>query len=441
MSDTCPPDRPKVMDFTTAFGDEKKEIFPQGGDPGMLAALCLSGGGIRSASFALGVLQGLAAMGLLRKFHYLSTVSGGGYIGSWLSNLIRLHRGNVAAVERVLLEIPEPHAIGNLREFSQFLTPRAGLASADTWAAVVMVVRNIFLNWFIFAPLLLLIALGVLGYGTLVAMAMPAATLPVLAVAALLLLVSATGTCLNLPSHRGAGVTGPDAGRIGRRLVAPTLGWAALVPIALVPGAGNPDLLVRMAEQVFFFALTGSAFALPLAWAIGIARPAGTSRFHDLLLWLTVSLLAATLAATGVLLSGFANGALETIVLAVLGPLWLTLCTMIHASLFVALRRTGRSDLDADREWLARLSAVKLLPTLYWAGLSGAVIALPRAVFVDAGGIGAAITAVTAALSTPTAVLGGKSAASTLSTLGGSGDGKAMPLNRDIAIAEMIHRL
>ena len=41
------------------------------------AALCLSGGGIRSATFGLGVIQGLARYGLLDKFHYLSTVSGG----------------------------------------------------------------------------------------------------------------------------------------------------------------------------------------------------------------------------------------------------------------------------------------------------------------------------------------------------------------------------
>ena len=40
------------------------------------AALCLSGGGIRSALFALGVLQALARHGLLKQFHYLSTVSG-----------------------------------------------------------------------------------------------------------------------------------------------------------------------------------------------------------------------------------------------------------------------------------------------------------------------------------------------------------------------------
>jgi hypothetical protein len=49
------------------------------------SALCLSGGGIRSACFALGVMQALARHQLLFSFDYLSTVSGGGYIGSWLS--------------------------------------------------------------------------------------------------------------------------------------------------------------------------------------------------------------------------------------------------------------------------------------------------------------------------------------------------------------------
>src|SRR6185312_7369537 len=48
-------------------------------------ALCLSGGGFRSATFALGVMQGLARFGLLNRFHYLSSVSGGGYIAGWLT--------------------------------------------------------------------------------------------------------------------------------------------------------------------------------------------------------------------------------------------------------------------------------------------------------------------------------------------------------------------
>jgi hypothetical protein len=47
--------------------------------------LALSGGGIRSASFCLGVLQALVAGGILPKIDYLSTVSGGGYIGASLT--------------------------------------------------------------------------------------------------------------------------------------------------------------------------------------------------------------------------------------------------------------------------------------------------------------------------------------------------------------------
>ena len=49
-----------------------------------LVGMAFSGGGIRSATFNLGVLQGLAQYNKVRAFDYLSTVSGGGYIGSWL---------------------------------------------------------------------------------------------------------------------------------------------------------------------------------------------------------------------------------------------------------------------------------------------------------------------------------------------------------------------
>ena len=50
-----------------------------------LAGLAISGGGIRSATFGLGILEGMKSFGLLKKLDYLSTVSGGGYIGAWLS--------------------------------------------------------------------------------------------------------------------------------------------------------------------------------------------------------------------------------------------------------------------------------------------------------------------------------------------------------------------
>lgn len=61
------------------FAAERSLLSP-GKPTAPLAALCLSGG-IRSATFALGVLEGLARFDLLGEFHYLSTVSGGGYIG------------------------------------------------------------------------------------------------------------------------------------------------------------------------------------------------------------------------------------------------------------------------------------------------------------------------------------------------------------------------
>lgn len=44
--------------------------------------IAFSGGGIRSASFGLGIAQALANHGLLEQFDYLSTVSGGGYLGA-----------------------------------------------------------------------------------------------------------------------------------------------------------------------------------------------------------------------------------------------------------------------------------------------------------------------------------------------------------------------
>jgi len=119
------------------------------------AALCISGGGIRSATFGLGILQGLARCGLLEKFHYLSTVSGGGYIGSWLSAWIKNDpdgiRGVVDELKRQpdsTLE-PEPQPVRHLREFSNYLAPRTGLMSVDFWTLITTFVRNMFLNWLV----------------------------------------------------------------------------------------------------------------------------------------------------------------------------------------------------------------------------------------------------------------------------------------------------
>jgi hypothetical protein len=119
------------------------------------AALCISGGGIRSATFGLGILQGLARCGLLDKFHYLSTVSGGGYIGSWLSAWIKNDPDGIRGVVDELKSRPdstlnpEPQPIRHLREFSNYLAPRTGLTSVDFWTLITTFIRNMFLNWLV----------------------------------------------------------------------------------------------------------------------------------------------------------------------------------------------------------------------------------------------------------------------------------------------------
>jgi hypothetical protein len=59
--------------------------------------LALSGGGIRSASYCLGVIQALAYRRALPNIDYMSTVSGGGYIGASLSYLLHQSAGGAAA--------------------------------------------------------------------------------------------------------------------------------------------------------------------------------------------------------------------------------------------------------------------------------------------------------------------------------------------------------
>lgn len=205
-----------------------------------LFALCLSGGGIRSATFGLGIIQSLAKHELLEKIDYLSTVSGGGYLGAWLSAWIRVEqlrcvereacgceekfrayrkakysedneddkiksltdtevvkvddevtkllfaedlftkrintgpepgadRGStipMIGIENIQKKIGEPQftkstkanpesvSVRHLRQYSNYMTPKVGAVSADTWAFIGLYLRNLFLNWLIFIPLI-----------------------------------------------------------------------------------------------------------------------------------------------------------------------------------------------------------------------------------------------------------------------------------------------
>jgi len=153
-------------------------------------ALCISGGGIRTATFALGIIQGLAgARILLDKFH-LSTVSGGGYIGSWLSSWVRRHPQGIEGVQEDLVRAdtavegvkdyvpnaapgnepqpvrkgdfpkkkidPEPRPLRHLRAYSNYLSPKLGFLSGDTWTMASLYVRNLLLNLLVLVPLLAL---------------------------------------------------------------------------------------------------------------------------------------------------------------------------------------------------------------------------------------------------------------------------------------------
>jgi|SRR5579859_950529 len=112
--------------------------------------LAFSGGGIRSATFNLGVLQALAKLKILPCVDYLSTVSGGGYIGGWL--LAWLKREPLESVMEGLdpdgriHECKPTPQIEFLRDYSNYLTPQVGFLTADTWTAVATVTRNLLLN-------------------------------------------------------------------------------------------------------------------------------------------------------------------------------------------------------------------------------------------------------------------------------------------------------
>jgi hypothetical protein len=168
-----------------ADGEAPKRVK---GRPPRITGISLSGGGVRSATFNLGLLQALAAAGKLKSFDYLSTVSGGGYVGGWWSAwLSRKERdktpgavfpppedieserddrraqmeseGSQSHVDRPQIKDSAINAsedpIHHLRLFSNVMTPRLGILSGDTWRAIAMITRNILLTWLILLPILL----------------------------------------------------------------------------------------------------------------------------------------------------------------------------------------------------------------------------------------------------------------------------------------------
>src|SRR6185437_4894901 len=150
------------LSFDQILDDEHRfldDASPAGGAGGQeragRTALCLSGGGVRSASFGLGVLQGLAHAGLLDQFDYLSTVSGGGYIGGWLSAWrLRARARHEHDPAGQLGTRTEPGVVTRLRDFIKFLDPHVGWDSAETWTLGGTILRNLLVAWMVLIPLI-----------------------------------------------------------------------------------------------------------------------------------------------------------------------------------------------------------------------------------------------------------------------------------------------
>ena len=398
-----------------------------------LAALCLSGGGIRSASFALGVLQGLARFGLLSRFHYLSTVSGGGYIGSWLTAW-RHHASSEEAVfdslDRTRSQSgAEADEIRGLRADSNYLTPKVGLLSADTWAVVALVIRNLVLNWLIFLPFFM----GVLYFPWLCDDLISAVSdRSDLAVPLTWLGVTAITIGLTFASYgrrRASGRWMSDA-----RFILTVLGPIVIASMGFTAGLAafhesRPSLLKGA---------IGGGVCYALAWLIATAfrsrDPAlsssraalvdSESQSKDLVSWVVAGAVAGCLLAAGMQVGVMLGGTYRTEWLTVLGSSWTMLSIFGGELIYVGLRSYAKRG-DSDREWLARAAGWLTAGAVSWALIAAVALFGPPVltagtttvaswVTVTVGGMSGAI-AVTLASSTKTAATEADQIASRLS--------------------------
>lgn len=106
-----------------------------------LVGLALSGGGIRSATFNLGLLQGLADKKVLQCCDYLSTVSGGGYIGSCVSSLLAdtpeiSTKPNEFPLRDHIERTRERKEVSHLRASKNYLGLNRSLFNMENWHAI-----------------------------------------------------------------------------------------------------------------------------------------------------------------------------------------------------------------------------------------------------------------------------------------------------------------
>jgi hypothetical protein len=412
-------DKPgEVVTLASVLAEERARLGKA--DDAPLAGLALSGGGIRSATFNLGVVYSLLERGLLSRFDYLSTVSGGGYIGSWLSALIhRVGGGDARRLEAALDGRDEPTrmridaAVHWLRRYSNYLTPRLGLFGSDTLTGVTIYTRNLILNG--------LILVGALSGGlflpVLLAKVLSLEWLPIapitrahalIVAAALLALVLAfvVGAAAGFPSAVPRLTAVERRKGVGRRVAVLVVGACVLLAFALADLQEAPAGFEWRRMLLWYVPIGGLAYLVfsvvaervyqrRLAKKVLVARdlddrPDYTGRGNAfwpfaagaiggallyVLAWLTPCALGP---ANGVDLCGVPRRAFEEfltaaraqgyrdLVVAAAGTLlvgaayWLTI--VVH----VGFAKRGLSE--HDREWIGRWNAYFLKALLVWTG-------------------------------------------------------------------------
>lgn len=118
------------------------------------SGLAFSGGGIRSAAFCLGAVQALAEHKVIDNIDYLSTVSGGGYIGSAITAALKTS-GGIFPFQSQADDMRDPPALGHLRDHSNYLVPRGKFSLLSD---IAIMLRGLVTNVLLVFPIILLAA-------------------------------------------------------------------------------------------------------------------------------------------------------------------------------------------------------------------------------------------------------------------------------------------
>ena len=217
--------------------------------------LALSGGGIRSATFSLGVVQVLAEKGFLRQVDFLSTVSGGGYTGCFLTR--RLGNGeplsNVAGPQG-----PDPEPVRYLRQHAKFLLVNR---LKEKWGMVTATLAGMLLNW---APptlviLLLALAAHALGARFMIDWKLVLLVCGVLCVAGMV----AYGGCIRL---------GRKAALVSGRILGILLAATAIIGLGRALETFFPGLIASISAHEGISGSIGAALAALAASIPGMIR-------------------------------------------------------------------------------------------------------------------------------------------------------------------------